>query len=642
MAIQIEQALSGMILSASGWRGVFAVSGDAEDKTGEISEAHRVIAAGAGAAFAEYLRNREGGEHHAPLVLVGADTRPTGNAIAEAVMGALTAAGCDIRYAGVVAAPEIMAWARNFDTENCGFIYISASHNPIGHNGLKFGLNDGGVLPTAEMAKLIGIFREIMGTGDWGLGTGVRCPTDESISKQFSRNSNHDTISKGYPDMSIPSPQSPVPSPYKTEALDAYFAFSTEVAWGESSNDNSVSSVPPCSPCEHFRINITEAFKHGIIQRPLGVCCDFNGSARCVSIDRDFFGDLGIQFEAMNARPGEIAHRIVPEGESLDPCCRFLEDLHRSNPAFVIGYVPDCDGDRGNLVIWDETLQKARALEAQEVFALACVAEFAQLAWTGLLDTAKAAIAVNDPTSLRIDRIAESFGISVFRAEVGEANVVGLARKLRTEGYTVRILGEGSAGGNITHPSAVRDPLHTVLALGKLLLLQTGNGKPGLFELWCKASGQRYHPDYSLADIIASLPPFCTTGAYSPEALLKVTTTDHGALKSRYQTIFLQEWETRKEALQARYGIHSWEASAYNGMEERKGISDFGTAGTGGLKICFCNAAGKAIASIWMRGSATEPVFRIMADAEGSEPQFERDLIEWQRHMTQAGDKTWD
>jgi phosphoglucomutase len=33
-----------------------------------------------------------------------------------------------------------------------------------------------------------------------------------------------------------------------------------------------------------------------------------------------------------------------------------------------------------------------------------------------------------------------------------------------------------------------------------------------------------------------------------------------------------------------------------------------------------------------MRGSATEPVFRIMADAEGSE-EVERYLLDWQRKM---------
>ena len=59
---------------------------------------------------------------------------------------------------------------------------------------------------------------------------------------------------------------------------------------------------------------------------------------------------------------------------------------------------------------------------------------------------------------MRIEEIAEAFYASVYRAEVGEANVVNLARSLRDKGFTVPILGEGSNGGNITHPAAVRIP----------------------------------------------------------------------------------------------------------------------------------------------------------------------------------------
>jgi phosphoglucomutase len=357
-----------------------------------------------------------------------------------------------------------------------------------------------------------------------------------------------------------------------------------------------------------------------------------------------------MQFEAINAKPGEIAHRIVPEGESLEPCRLFLEELHSRDSAFILGYVPDCDGDRGNLVIWDEFLQKARALEAQEVFALACIAELTHLVWMNgkpFDDSsfngkplAKTAIAVNDPTSFRVDRIAEAFGAEVFRAEVGEANVVNLARKLREEGYTVRILGEGSNGGNITHPAAVRDPLHTVLALAKLVSIRSEGPKPGLFEIWCDASGRPYNPDFCLADVIASLPPFITTSAFAPEAALTVTSADHGELKRRYQKIFLRQWEEKKGELSRRLGIHRWEAFAYNGINERRGIDDFGEAGKGGLKICFYNADDRPAASIWMRGSATEPVFRVMADVEGTDRQLERSLIEWQRSMTIEADRS--
>ena len=190
---------------------------------------------------------------------------------------------------------------------------------------------------------------------------------------------------------------------------------------------------------------------------------DFNGSARTLSIDREFFSSLGLGFHGINDKPREIVHRIVPEGESLEPCMRFLESLRERDPSVVLGYVPDCDGDRGNLVFWDG--KRARPLEGQEVFALACVSELAHLVLTGELRydeqgkaLNRAAVAANGPTSLRVDRIAAAFGVRVFRAEVGEANVVGLARKLREAGYLVRILGEGAAGGVITHPAAVRSP----------------------------------------------------------------------------------------------------------------------------------------------------------------------------------------
>ena len=248
---------------------------------------------------------------------------------------------------------------------------------------------------------------------------------------------------------------------------------------------------------------------------------------------------------------------------------------------------------------------------------------------------AKAAVVVNDPTSMRIDKIAQAFGISVFRAEVGEANVVSLARILRKEGYLVRILGEGSAGGNITHPSAVRDPISTVLAVAKLLSITSMNDKAGLFEIWLRLSNQseKYREDFTLADIIASLPPFVTTPVYNKDAVLQIKTKDHAVLKDRYQKIFLREWDEQKTQLKQRFGLCGWEAIAYNGTAEKRNLSLFGEAGRGGLKILFFNGEGTETAYIWMRGSATEPVFRIMADAAGEDSGLERFLLDWQRKM---------
>jgi len=515
-----------------------------------------------------------------------------------------------------------MAFARSSGTAlgggAAGFMYISASHNPIGYNGIKFGLTDGGLLPPDESAKLALAFRSFLAS--------MREPPPPEKAEQEAAESRARAVYAAA-------------DGWKRAALEAYRDFSGEVISGFGDRG--------------AREEFFAVLRKGVAQRPLTVAADFNGSARTLSIDRDFFASLGVGFFAINDAPGEIAHRIVPEGESLEPCREFLEELRRKDPSAIAGYLPDCDGDRGNLVIMDcgdDAPPRARMLEAQEVFALACVAELSALVWAGELGGGrKAAIAANDPTSLRIDRIARAFGVQVFRAEVGEANVVGLARRLRQQGYLVRILGEGSAGGTIIHPSAVRDPLATLGAMLKILAVrEKGNTGMGIFEIWLNASGQgeTYREDFTLADIIASLPAFATTGAYASEAQLKVQTADHSLLKERYQKIFLKEWEDKKDMLKNRYGISGWEAIAYNGMEEKRGISQFAAAGQGGLKIEFSGLDPHqecAIASVWMRGSATEPVFRVMADAADlgradSGLTLERALIEWQRQMVLQAD----
>jgi len=650
----ITGVLNKMILSASGWRGIFANNGEEESNTEKISEAHRVISGAAARIFAEYLLTLKPdagsrGENGKPIILLGIDTRPTGKAIIESMIPVLLDLGCDVQYAGVIAAPEIMAWARakNFyhephkPTQTIGFIYISASHNPIGHNGIKFGLTDGGVLAADESNILIENFKSFL-------------EIKENIKKiELVLNSAPLRLCESS-SLNTVSPHLCESSSLKTVAFNAYFDFCAEVVWNGSSA-------------------IETAFKDGLKKYPLSIVCDFNGSARAASIDKEYFNSFGFNFKSINDEPGQIVHRIVPEGESLDPCRALLEEAHAQDASFLLGYVPDCDGDRGNLVVWDDAAGKARVLEAQEVFALCCAAELSHLVWTdGTLVNEQfarnkerlAAVAINDPTSMRVDRIAEAFGVSVFRAEVGEANVVSLARKLRGEGYIVRILGEGSAGGNITHPSAVRDPIHTVMAIAKMLAVRTADGKQGLFEIWRNASGQKekYREDFSISDIIASLPQFITTPAYSKDAVMRIKTQEHALLKDRYQQIFLRDWKLREIELRKQFGIFAWEAIAYNGITETRSLRRFGDAGKGGLKILFTGNDGGEIAYIWMRGSATEPVFRIMADAQtasarciesislsspaermrvyDSNNQSERYLLEWQKQMIMEADNS--
>jgi phosphoglucomutase len=412
----------------------------------------------------------------------------------------------------------------------------------------------------------------------------------------------------------------------KQEALSAYKKFATEVFSGGDEG-------------------LVRELKAAIAAKPLALAADFNGSARCSSIDRDFFAELGLRFYTLNDKAGEIAHRIVPEGESLEPLKAFLAQCVEKDPAVRLGYMCDCDGDRGNLVILRRN-GPPRIVDAQEVFALAVLSGLCQLVYQGKpLD--KATICVNDPTSLRIDEIAACFGAQVFRAEVGEANVVGLARKKHAEGWETPVYGEGSNGGNITWPQSVRDPLSTVLAAVKLLRL------PGFYNIWRVRRGLSplaADADITLEDIIDSFPRYATTGAYEDEALLHVQTTDHAALKKRYQEVFEEEWQAKQTEFRERYGITGWKAFRFNGLEERE-APDFADALRGGLKILFYGGSAgtggveNAIASLWMRGSGTEPVFRFMADVttgggQGLPAELERELIAWQRDMVSRADKT--
>jgi phosphoglucomutase len=428
-------------------------------------------------------------------------------------------------------------------------------------------------------------------------------------------------------------------SSWKRRSVSAYTLFSREVVTGTK------------DLAEQERLFDEMASEAS--RRPIGVVAELNGSARCLSIDRDFLEGLGVVVRSVNDRPREFAHRIVPEGESLDQARSELESARAEGGAFVLGYVPDCDGDRGNLVVAGRS-GAARALEAQEVFALACMAELAGLVRSGELaygvdggPTREVAVVANDATSMRIEAIAKAFGARVFRAETGESNVVALAADLRAKGWIARIMGEGSNGGNITEPSKVRDPLATLGALLKLLLLRgdARSGREGLFEIWMRRSGRAsaYDPNFGIDEILGSLPAFATTSVFEPRAALRIKSADQAALKARYAKLFEREWEGKRAELRERLGLESWEAFSTKGQaEERLGAggagTDFAASGRGGLRIVFSGPGGAQRAFLWMRGSGTESVFRIMADVEGGRAEDEAYLLSWHESILRRAD----
>lgn len=619
-ADEVQTQARSLILSASGWRKVFADPAQssayapwAAEQNAEhslspyLSKADRVISAGIAMVFASFMKEKTSGRR--PVVVLGIDTRPTGPAIADIFARVLISAECTVRYLFIVPAPEIMAYAASttslppsheFHTD--GFAYISASHNPPGHNGVKFGIG-GGVLSAAEIAPLISALKQFLAD-----------PQAPQMALNALRSADPAALAACYENAAH----------WKRHSHSAYMLAAHRIFTDEDSLDR--------------QELILGSIARACAIRPLGVVAELNGSARTQSIDQDWLGALGVEARVINAEPGVFAHRIVPENESLEPCREALSAIHAEHPSFILGYVPDCDGDRGNLVYWSERARTARILEAQQVFALACLSELAFLRWKK--ETRPLALVVNDATSMCIEAIAERLGAQVFRAETGEANVVTCADRLRAEGFAVRILGEGSNGGNITYPGRVRDPLSTLGSLIRLLRLRDADGKESLFRLWLEACGaaSRYKPDFSLDDIIETLPPWITTSAFEPHAALKIATSDKVRLKARYRDLFLAAWPGVQPELERWLGIVSWRAYASLGAREFEVGNNFEASGNGGLRIVFMDRSGRARAFMWMRGSGTEPVFRIMVDIEGGTPADEARLRKWHTQMVLCAD----
>ncbi|MEA2063284.1 MAG: hypothetical protein U9P14_06280 [Gemmatimonadota bacterium] len=606
---ELEEFLDSTIISFSGWRRIFAADGDEESKTGQISPLSALFSGAAAAGFARWLAGRLGRE--SVTVAVAADTRPTGPAIASCMTRALLAARAQVRYLAVAPTPEALAYAASEPGVD-GLILVTASHNPLGHNGLKFSTGDGGVLPAGDCAEVektcLEIFRNPEALRE--LAAGMAAVTGQALEETASRTLKN-----------------------KQASLEAYTRdVNCAVAAGGG---------PEVSGA------ILRELKSCLELRPLGVVAELNGSARTCSIDEDYLGALGLEVCVLGDEPGRIGHAILPEGEALEPACRALEKAAGRDASFELGYVPDMDGDRGNVVIL-VSQGKARSLEAQEVFALSVAAQLSFVAVRGLVSYGPdrsppdppLAVVVNGPTSGRIERIAGCFGARVFRAETGEANLIELAQIKRDQGYLVPILGEGSNGGNITYPGKVRDPLNTVLGLIKLVRLE------GVLDilrsrLECLGAGwgkMLSEENPSLEQISRALPVYCSTGSYEKRAVIGIQSKDHDALKAEYEKIFRNRWAGLSPGLESRLGITGYRFVYYEGVREIRGEQEPGSAGRGGFKVLLEDKGGRQAAFLWMRGSRTEPVFRVMADAASSASD-ERYLLDIHREIIEEADK---
>lgn len=129
-----------LIASISGIRGIV---GDGLDPS--------VLVRYAG-AYGTWCYERAQEANRDPLIVVGRDARPSGEACSQVVVGTLRGMGCDVLDVGLASTPTVeMAVLQN---DAAGGLILSASHNPADWNALKL-LNETGEFLTPEQGQTV-------------------------------------------------------------------------------------------------------------------------------------------------------------------------------------------------------------------------------------------------------------------------------------------------------------------------------------------------------------------------------------------------------------------------------------------------------------------------------------------------------
>jgi phosphomannomutase len=102
------------------------------------------------AAFGDYAG--------AGSILIGSDTRPSAEMVKQAAIAGLLSVGATPVDVGIVPVPALMRHVR--DTQARGGICVSASHNPVEWNALKFIGPDGMVLRANQAAELTDLYHQ--------------------------------------------------------------------------------------------------------------------------------------------------------------------------------------------------------------------------------------------------------------------------------------------------------------------------------------------------------------------------------------------------------------------------------------------------------------------------------------------------
>jgi len=521
----------------------------------------------------ETLRSRKA------LFLIGRDPRPTGEALSRALargfLAGAAASSADLRIIdlGIITTPLAQTAVRALDAD--GGVIVTASHNPLDHNGFKFltgcrssgepnAAPAGALLSASAMAAVISRVANLADGPEADLFAKTVGAIDaEALDRALNGQDNE-------------SPR-----------VTAERAYLDEIGrdWG----------ITP----------------HCLKPLTLGpALLDPNGGAGS-GVDARVLEHFGVRTIEINAEVGFPEHGIDTDG--VDPASgrhmllRVARAAARQRARFGVAF--DYDADRGNLVL--PGADESAIIPPQRVAAFNLGFALARRRLIGNSD-GPLAVVVSDATSLASIRVAEAFGAEVFLVETGEINVVTKMSLLRAEGYDVPVGVEGANGGTVFETSTCRDGLQVALAAA------LAESQPDVVQEWAQilshserseesawmASHIKFDPSEppSLEELIASVP-------VNSNVMLRLSapTTSHGELKRRVEEALTQSAWPR---LASRF--ESYEFENFEGTErvpERTGDE------SGAWRVMLTAPARRAF--VFLRGSRTEAgVWRMIIDCD--------------------------
>ncbi|MGQ9455664.1 MAG: hypothetical protein ACUVRS_04115 [Armatimonadota bacterium] len=485
----LKTALSspGLVQSFSGVRAVFGLGPGIPDELEVLAVAY------GWAYFLKIVRSPT------PVLIVGRDPRPTGEALARALTkGFLAGAisrGLELHVIdlGIITTPLAQTAVRALNAH--GGVIVTASHNPLEHNGFKFltgkvdvtscklpyvknscECSSGLVLPGSFESAPVGALLSASAMGEV-----IECVR---------------RLAEGF-DAEI-----------FTTALERVGAEQLYEALNGHDNDSPRVKAERAYLDEIGRDwGITP---HCLKPLTLGpALLDPNGGASS-GVGARVLEHFGVRTIEINAELGFPEHGIDTDGIDLASgrhmLLRVARAAARHGARFGVAF--DYDADRGNLVLpgTDETA----IIPPQRVATFNIGFALARYRVRGGDTNKPLAVVISDSTSLASVRVAEAFGAEVHVVETGEINVVTKMHELRENGYEVPVGVEGANGGTVFGSSTCRDGLQVAMAAA------IAESQPDIVSEWWRVIGrfarvgdeyvEGREPTLNLRALISSVP----------------------------------------------------------------------------------------------------------------------------------------